>query len=483
MKEESPYREDWTRDIHDRLAEFETDAPEGLWDAISSSLETSAAADADRDADTVGRTGTRTDSNTDTPDAEQHRIIPLTLRRAVAVAAAIAVILTSAVLIIGNNDPTESFRQAATAPERAIAEVSMQDKRQNSGNNSITDPKTGTTTPAAPTTTGTEDLVAAIIPSTTNKESVIEDKTPAHEVTPAPAEENTPKDDTSRNSTPKDGTAIPTDSNTDRNSGSENATISPRSDSERLADARSDTRSDAKQQRKARSREARGIQVGAYASGGTASYAARGHANGVAASVMAVNSTNWEDSPLLGILLYNRDKETETRVRHHQPIRAGVSFTYMINRRFGIESGLTYTLLASDMHDGSETHFYDGRQRLHYMGIPLNVKYNIADWRRFGVYGSAGLLAEQCIAGRIRKEYVLNGTTSRTSVESIGTKPFQLSANISAGVRYNFTPTVGIYVEPGLSYYFDDGSSLETVYKERPLNFNLNVGIRFTFGR
>ena len=155
----------------------------------------------------------------------------------------------------------------------------------------------------------------------------------------------------------------------------------------------------------------------------------------------------------------------------------------MINDRLGIESGLTYTLLASDTRDGSDMHYYEGRQRLHYLGIPLNVKYEFLRWRRFGLYGSAGVLAEQCISGRMRKEYVLDGSSYRTTTEGIPTHPFQLSANISAGLRYDFTPTVGIYAEPGLSYYFDDGTSLQSVYKQRPLNFNLNVGVRFTVGR
>ena len=83
----------------------------------------------------------------------------------------------------------------------------------------------------------------------------------------------------------------------------------------------------------------------------------------------------------------------------------------------------------------------------------------------------------------MRKEYVLDGSSYRTTTEGIPTHPFQLSANISAGLRYDFTPTVGIYAEPGLSYYFDDGTSLQSVYKQRPLNFNLNVGVRFTVGR
>ena len=42
---------------------------------------------------------------------------------------------------------------------------------------------------------------------------------------------------------------------------------------------------------------------------------------------------------------------------------------------------------------------------------------------------------------------------------------------------------VGVYVEPGVSYYFDDRSTLSTIYKEKPLNFNLNLGVRYTIGK
>lgn len=477
MKEESPYREDWTRDIHDRLADFESDAPEGLWDAISSRLDAPPATDAVVGTDTP-----------DAPDAMRHRTIRLTLRRAVALAAAVAVILTGAVMLVRDGDPTESLRQAVTAPEQAIAEVPGQadPSRDNSG---ATVPEPRTTPPA---TTAEKALIAAATPPTAD-----EDAQSAETEAPAPVRENNASEDesiTSQNGkgNPDENPAVPTLNGSDGSNKDTDAgkaadedidktadKAAPRDNGDRLADARAD----AALRRKERMREARGLLMGAYASGGAAAYAARGHANGATASIMAVNNTNWEDSPLLGILLYNRDKETETRVRHHQPIRAGVSFTYMINERFGIESGITYTLLSSDMRDGSDRHFYDGRQRLHYLGIPLNVKYDIVSWRRFGIYGSAGLLAEQCIAGHIRKEYVLNGSSYRSSVDGIGTKPFQLSANLSAGVRFDFTPTVGIYAEPGLSYYFDDGTTLETIYKQRPLNFNLNVGIRFTVGR
>lgn len=49
-------------------------------------------------------------------------------------------------------------------------------------------------------------------------------------------------------------------------------------------------------------------------------------------------------------------------------------------------------------------------------------------------------------------------------------------------MQYNISSMVGIYAEPGLSYYFDNGSNIETIYSEKPLNFNLNIGLRVSFG-
>ena len=41
----------------------------------------------------------------------------------------------------------------------------------------------------------------------------------------------------------------------------------------------------------------------------------------------------------------------------------------------------------------------------------------------------------------------------------------------------------GIYAEPGVAYYFDNESSLPTIYQEKPFNFNLNMGLRFNLGK
>lgn len=191
----------------------------------------------------------------------------------------------------------------------------------------------------------------------------------------------------------------------------------------------------------------------------------------------------WRDSPTLGILLFNQGEDTERHISHKLPVRTGISMAYRLNTRLEIGTGLTYTWLASDVKEGSQNHYFNGKQALHYVGIPLNLKCRAFSWKRLGLYASVGLLAEKCVAGKTEKEFVIDGQVQATETKSIGSKPFQLSANIGAGVQYDLASGIGLYAEPGISYYFDDGSDIETIYKEKPLNFNLNLGVRFTFGK
>ena len=97
------------------------------------------------------------------------------------------------------------------------------------------------------------------------------------------------------------------------------------------------------------------------------------------------------------------------------------------------------------------------------------------------VYASAGGAAEFCVSGRSHTEYVEDGKVTGTANADVRDKRPQWSVGASAGVQYNVSNAIGVYVEPGVSYYFDNGSGVNTVYKDKPLNFNLNVGLRFTF--
>ena len=153
-------------------------------------------------------------------------------------------------------------------------------------------------------------------------------------------------------------------------------------------------------------------------------------------------------------------------IKHHQPISFGLSVRKGLAKGFSVETGLTYTLLSSDVEMSGGNAMID--QKLHYIGIPVRANWNFFDKDRFTLYVAAGGMIEKCVYGKL-------GNEKQT------VKPVQLSVAGAVGAQFNVTKHVGIYVEPGVTYFFDDGSNVQTIRKETPCNFNIQAGIRFTY--
>ncbi len=226
------------------------------------------------------------------------------------------------------------------------------------------------------------------------------------------------------------------------------------------------------------------FSVGLSTSGGIGSDNRQLFQGGYAASSSTLSESDWVDSPLLGIMALNRGAETERKVTHHAPIRTGLSFSYRLNDRWSIESGISYAFASSDFHEGSVSNFIEEKQELHYVGIPLGATYRLLSWNRLDLYLSSNLMAEQCVSGQSRKKYIIGDKMQgEEETSAILSRPMQWSIGAKAGVQYNLNSLLSIYVEPGCSYYFDDHSSLETVFKDKVFDFNLNLGLRFSVGK
>lgn len=201
------------------------------------------------------------------------------------------------------------------------------------------------------------------------------------------------------------------------------------------------------------------------------------------ASMGSGPETDWEEDPRDFLTQLNKGLDAETEIKHRQPFRLGLTFAYGLTSRLSLESGLTYTRLVSDLKDGSEYYYLTGRQTLHYVGIPLNVNVRLLTLQRFSLYWSAGVLAEKCVGGKVETEYVAEDEPSISETEHYTTRPYQFSAHTAIGAQYNVLPSLSLYAQPGMGYYFDDSSSLRTLYKEHPLTFNFEIGIRLSWGK
>ena len=185
-----------------------------------------------------------------------------------------------------------------------------------------------------------------------------------------------------------------------------------------------------------------------------------------------------ELNPAGDIIFSNMGEETHTKTEHKQPVKAGLSIRYQLNDKFGIESGLTYTYLSSNLTSGTDKNLYETEQSLQYMGIPLNVNYNIWNNKQFTFYVSTGGLVEKLVAGEYNTNYIIDNKIVSTEQKKIKENPLLFSLNSSLGLQVNVSSYLGLFVEPGLGYYIDNGSNIETIYKEKPFNYNLKFGVR-----
>lgn len=423
----------WQKDIHDRLGSYEKDAPEGLWEGIR------------RELPKLNNGGMLTH--------KPQRKAVFRMWRVAGVAAAASVALVIGYSFLGND-----VQDNINIPTNTTKHPNMLASSQKPLGNEPTGVSADQTTHSADNLLAEQPTLANVSTEQPTLASASM-KTDVKEI--SSKEENSKEENKQTETKPakrEDSYVLP--HNPDNNLLAFNDMTERRGDE----DAPS------------RWSVSTGAMGGLGASGTTTAYG-----DHLVLSSPGVADT--KDSPMLDMNTINRDIETKTEYEHHLPIRIGLSVAYALTDRLSISSGLTYTRLSSDIKDASRESKYIGEQRLHYVGIPVNVSYKVASFRWLGLYGTAGVLAEKCVSGTTDEGYVENNTMKYTNTQDISSKPLQMSVNAGVGIQFDFIDNVGIYAEPGLSYYFDDGSELQTIYKEKPLNFNLNVGVRFKLSK
>ena len=426
-------KRNWKEDIHDRLGNFETDAPDGLWEAIHQRMAQTERAQAEK---------------RQTPFVLQ----PALRRTACAAAACLALVVGYQYFADGGKETANGVKQAGGDGMIAVGGTVASDNSRY---------------------VASKPATASIV--ATNLAGV---RVAKNGVTPAAVYAQTQNDESAQISTPQHlnpSTSQPLNPSTSQPHNP--STSQPHTPSTSLL---AYTPAD----------NSRGRHEGAAArwtlsTSATTGMGASSVTNSTATYVEAVGPDNviWADNPQLGIGIFNQGKSVKTEYKHRLPVRVGFNVAYRLTDRLSVESGVSYTRLSSDMKDGTKDNYSSGSQKLDYIGVPLNVKYRAFGYRRLSVYASAGLLTEKCVSGKTTHEYVISGEKKKHEAEDVAAKPWQLSVNAALGAQFDVLRNVGVYVEPGVSYYFDDRSTLSTIYKEKPLNFNLNLGVRYTIGK
>ncbi|MDR0193742.1 MAG: porin family protein [Myroides sp.] len=180
------------------------------------------------------------------------------------------------------------------------------------------------------------------------------------------------------------------------------------------------------------------------------------------------------------IYLANQNKEIYTDVKHKKPIRFGVSLYYPLSEKWGINTGLTYTKLSSDIVSGSQDYKIMSNQVLHYIGLPIQVNYNVWEKGNFSTYVNAGVHFEKSVYGSLKVKYQAEDRIEKQPDEKLNVKEIQTSVNFGVGMEYKLANGIGLFLEPGARYYFDNGSSIKTIYTEKPFDFNVQIGLRYS---
>lgn len=263
--------------------------------------------------------------------------------------------------------------------------------------------------------------------------------------------------------------------------------IEPDDDGGRFADAWKWVLAEPELQRTKRGGKlAAGLSVNG--SGSASSLSSRPTAAALGANPLdcGVSSADWVDRRVesaAGVIVYNQPEVT-TEYSHKMPVKIGASIRYDFNKFLGIESGLTYSFLSSDLKTGKEgavSGWSKGVQSMHYLGIPLNLSFNIFSSRYFNAYVTAGGLMEKCVRGSLKTDEYLDGKYHGSSSTSLKQKGLQWSVNGAAGIQVNILPQLGLYMEPGISHHFSNNSKVRTIYSDKPTDFSLSFGLRYTF--
>lgn len=155
--------------------------------------------------------------------------------------------------------------------------------------------------------------------------------------------------------------------------------------------------------------------------------------------------------------------------KHHRPVALGLQVGVRVAPRVTLTTGVVYTKATSDFRSDD----FEATQTLHYVGVPLGINYEVWGTRRLHTYVAVGGEGDVNVANKTER----NGEDVDAQKDRM-----QWSSNASVGLQYDIAKEIGLYVEPGVKYYFDNGSDIKNTFKDKKLNFSFQLGLRWNLG-
>ena len=194
---------------------------------------------------------------------------------------------------------------------------------------------------------------------------------------------------------------------------------------------------------------------------------------GSAASV--AGSRVMASSAFGGALEHSHMVEQVSDTKYSLPVNAGLQIQFPVGENMAVGVGVNYSMLKSKYDCLIDKVHYNVKQKLHYIGVPVNVYGLVVERNNFSFYVNAGINLEK----GIRAVYELNSYRDsqkyRADIEGV-----QFSINAGLGVEYKFSNAVGLYFEPNLVYY-TNSEVMYSIRTDQPFQVKADIGFRFHF--
>ena len=178
------------------------------------------------------------------------------------------------------------------------------------------------------------------------------------------------------------------------------------------------------------------------------------------------------------LLLAGKETVPQSTVNHHQPLRFTLACSCPLGNRLSLVSGISYSYLYSELGSQSSGYSSSGSQELHFLGIPLSLRFRFFSIGNFGMYLGAGGMVEKMVGGNLASTIHRGGRKERES-SSVSVGSLYWSAHASLGVDYRLFGSISLFGEAGVSHYFNPSIRVSTYYSDHPTSLQLQFGLRY----
>lgn len=210
-------------------------------------------------------------------------------------------------------------------------------------------------------------------------------------------------------------------------------------------------------------------------------------------TIMSSKEQESVESPEKVLLDFMQRENKDYVLEHSIPISFELLFSKDIYPNLYLESGLSLTHLSTTITSNSILNFRE-KVKFLYLGVPLNVRYNILSVGKGSLFLQAGMVFQKDIYGEYKRQiefrelsdmheyyYLAAMNMKDYSTERVHQKHWQLSSRLNVGFSYPLYRSLQLQAAVGGAYYFNANNLYPTIYSDKKLQLDFNIGLKFNF--